>query len=100
MSRNDEIRVLLHRRHSRAIGHFKVQPRHGDLGVRWLRRCLHPVCGEALRKLRERFFEFSAENGGYAERSTILSVHGSIQAVTPEMRAGSLFPPLANELCG
>ncbi len=94
------MRIFFHRRHSRAIGHFKLQPGHGDQGVRWLRRCLRPVCGEVLHKLHERLFEFAAENRGYAESAKILNVHGSVKAVTTEMRIGILFAQLGNELCG
>src|SRR5437879_7776153 len=94
------MRIFFHRWHSRAIGHFKLQPGHGDQGVRWLRGCLRPVCGEALRELHESFFEFAAENGGYAESTKILNVHGSVQAVTTEMRVGILFAQLGNELRG
>jgi len=65
-----------------------------------LRACLRPVCGEALRELRERFFEFAPENSGCAKSAKVLNVHGGVQAVTAEMRMGILFAQLGNELCG
>ena len=41
---------------------------------------------------------FAAKNRGDAERLKILDVHGSVQAVTTEVRARILFPKLGNEL--
>jgi hypothetical protein len=97
ISGNNEVRVLLHRRHSGSIRHLELQPGQGNHGLRRLRDHLS-IRGKAFRELHESFFEFAAENRGNAERSKIFNVHGSVQAVTTEMRGGILFAKLRNEL--
>jgi len=62
--------------------------------------CPRSVHRQALRQVCETFFEFAAENRGYAKRAKIVNIHGGVQAVTTEMRAWILFPKLRNELRG
>ncbi len=92
------MRILLHRRHSGSIRNFERQPGHGDHGFPGLRDSLS-IRGKSLRQMHEPFFEFTAKNGGYAERAKIINVHRSVQAVTAQMRAGILLPKPRNELC-
>jgi len=92
------MRILLHRRHSRSIRHLDLQSGQGDKGFRGPRDSLLSVCGKALRQVYQFFFKFTAENCRYAERTKLIDVHGGVQAITAEMRAGILFPQQGNEL--
>src|SRR5437868_7314 len=75
---NDEMRILLHRRHSRSIRHLEPQSCHRDQGLRGLLDGLNSSCGKALRHVHELFFKFAAENRGHAERTKIIDVHGGV----------------------
>ncbi len=97
VSGNNEMRVIFHRWHSRAIRYFKLQPGHGNHGLHGLRTCLRSICGEALGQLNQPLFKFAAENRGYAERAKIVDVHGRVQSVTAKMRARIFFSEQWNE---
>ena len=94
---DDEMRVFLHRGHSGSIGDFELQPGHGNHRLRGLHNC-RSIRAEPLGQMHESFFEFAAENRGDSERAQILNVHGSVQAVTTEMRTWIQLAKPGNEL--